>query len=133
MKARVYIAGPYQGSLMEGLDHIRSGIRAATELMLSGYTPYCPFIDWHFYLMLRENENLTINDFYECSLSWLYMSNAILVLPGWVKSKGVLAELKIAREERIPIFFSIEELKKAPIERIHLARRDVKNENWSPK
>lgn len=126
MRVRVYIAGPYQGSLMEGLDHIRSGIRAATELMLSGYTPYCPFTDWHFYLMLMENEALTVSDFYECSLAWLYMSNAVLVLPGWVKSKGVLAELKIAKEEGIPIFFSIEELKKAPIEKIHFVTRKVK-------
>lgn len=126
MRIKIYIAGPYQGSLMEGLDHIRAGIRAATELMLSGYSPYCPFVDYHYDLMRRGDEKLSIEDYYQCSLAWLYVSNAMLVLPGWIKSKGVIAELKVAKKEGIPVFFSIDELRNASIDRMFIKKRGKK-------
>jgi hypothetical protein len=114
---KIYIAGPYcSDSVIGGLNNIRNGLRAATELMMAGYSPYCPFTDFLFCLQLRENETLSLDDYYNASIEWLYVSDAVLVLPGYEKSKGVLHEIEKALLRNIPVFYSIGDLqRKFPI------------------
>ena len=108
---RVYIAGPYSSeSVIGGLNNIRNGLRAAAELMLLGYSPYCPFADHLFCLQLRDGEKLEVKDYYNASLEWLYVSNAVLVLPGYEKSTGVKKEIEIALLNNIPVFYSLVDL-----------------------
>ena len=110
---RVYIAGPYSSdSVIGGLNNIRTGLRMATELMMAGYSPYCPFADHLFCLQLREGEVLTIDDYYNASLEWMYVSDAVLVLPGYEKSKGVMQEIEKAILLDIPVFYSVGDLQK---------------------
>lgn len=69
---RVYVAGAYSAdSTMGTLHNIRKGIRASTEIFLMGYAPFCPWLDFQFVLMLREGEQLYINQFYQYSFAWL--------------------------------------------------------------
>jgi hypothetical protein len=110
---RVYIAGPYSSeTVIGGLNNIKNGLRAATELMLAGYSPYCPFADHLFCLQLREGEVLALDDYYNASLEWLYVSDMVLVLPGYEKSKGVLQEIEKALLLDLPVFYSLEDLKR---------------------
>ena len=104
---RVYIAGPYSDKLIYGLDNIRNGLRAATILMMKGYAVYCPWTDHMFQFMLRDNENLTIDQYYKASLAWLPVCNTMLVLPGWENSKGVKKEIELADAIGLPIFYDI--------------------------
>lgn len=115
---RVYVAGLYsrnkQGEManvIEVLDNMRVGMRVATEVFLAGYAPFCPWVDYHFMLMLREGEKLEIEDYYAYSLAWLEKSDALLVLPGWESSPGTVRERDRSVELGIPVFYSLEALK----------------------
>jgi len=108
---RVYVAGPYSdNNVISILDNIRRGMRTSTEVMLAGYSPFCPWLDFHYQLMLRPGERLTVDDFYRYSLDWHEVSDGMLVLPNHEKSKGTLREIGLAKELNIPVFHSLEEL-----------------------
>jgi hypothetical protein len=110
---RVYVAGAYSAdNVITVLDNIREGMRLATEVFLAGFSPFCPWLDFHFQLMLRENERLTVEDYYIYSLAWLDVSDAMLVgtWRGWDKSKGLRAEIERAYHIGIPVFYKIESL-----------------------
>lgn len=109
---RIYIAGAYNGrNVIEILDNIRKGMRAGTELLLAGHSPFVPWFDFHFQLMLREGEELCIEDYYRYSLAWLEVSDYLLVLPDSENSKGTQAEIEYARKKGIQIFRGMKELK----------------------
>lgn len=108
---RVYIAGAYSANnVITILDNIREGMRVGTELFLKGYSPFVPWFDFHFQLMLRENEELTVDDYYRYSIDWLEVSDAVLVLPNSENSKGTKAEIKRAEEIGIPVYNEISDL-----------------------
>jgi len=44
-------------------------------------------------------------------MAWLVVSDAVLVLPGWLNSKGTIAEVDKASRLSIPIFHSLDDLK----------------------
>ena len=66
---RIYIAGAYSAdNVITVLDNMREGMRLATRVFLLGYAPFVPWFDFHFQLMLRENEILTVEDYYRYSI-----------------------------------------------------------------
>lgn len=106
---RIYIAGRYSaGNTIELLDNIREGIEMGAKLIKMGHSPFCPWLDHQFQFF----ENLEIDDYYNYSMSWLEVSDAILVLPGYKDSKGTLKEIERANELGIPIYYNIESFKK---------------------
>lgn len=108
---KVYVAGAYSSDNVLGvLDNIRKGIRASTEIFLAGYAPFCPHLDHLFNLQLRENETLTVQNFYDYSIEWLKVSDIMVVLPGWENSDGTKKEIEIAESLNIPVY-SYEEFK----------------------
>jgi hypothetical protein len=101
---RVYVAGAYSGkNVIEILDNMRRGMRAGTELMLLNVSPFVPWLDYHFQLMLREGEELTVEHYYKYSMAWLEVSDVVVVLPNSENSKGTQAEIARARELGIPV------------------------------
>jgi len=108
---RVYVAGAYSASnVVSVLDNMRKGMRAGTQVFLAGYAPFVPWFDFHFQLMLHEEEKLSVEDYYKYSVSWLDVSNAMLVIPGYEDSKGTQKEIARAKELKIPVFYNIKEL-----------------------
>ena len=111
-RTRIYVAGAYSADNVIGvLDNMRRGMRASTEVLLAGYAPFCPWIDYHFSLMLQGKEELSVQDYYDYSMAWLYCSDAVLVLPNSENSKGTQKEIAVARELGIPIYGDIEMMK----------------------
>lgn len=109
----IYVAGAYSAdNVISILDNMRIGMRAATDILLAGHAPFCPWADFHFHLMLRSGETLTVDHYYEYSLAWLRKSDAVFVVdnPANLYSKGLLAELEEAMKLKIPIFYSLESL-----------------------
>ena len=107
---RIYVAGPYSANNeIDIFCNIRYGIETSTKVLLAGFAPFCPWLDYHFILADNE-ERLTIKDLYEYSLAWLEVSDAMLVLWGWEKSKGTLTEMERAKELGIPIYYELSAL-----------------------
>jgi len=104
---RIYVAGPYSASnAMDVLRNIRYGIEVSTKVLLAGFAPFCPWLDYHF--VLEDNyEKLLVSDLREYSLAWLEVSDAMLVLWGWEKSEGTLKEIERAKELDIPIYYEL--------------------------
>lgn len=108
---RVYVAGAYSGpDVITILNNMRKGMRLATEVMLAGYAPFAPWFDFHFQLMIRENESITLQQYYAYSLAWLEVSDCLLLVPGWENSKGTIKEIARAKELGLPVYESMKEL-----------------------
>jgi hypothetical protein len=109
---RIYVAGAYSAdNVITVLDNMRKGMRAGLEVLLAGYSPFVPWFDYHFQLMLRDGEELNVEDYYNYSMAWLEASDIVLVLSNSEHSKGTQLEIKRAEELMIPVVYSIEELK----------------------
>lgn len=112
---RVYVAGAYSANnVITVLDNMREGMRASVEVMLLGFAPFSPWLDYQFQLMLREGERFTVQDFYDYSIAWLEVSDAMYVHPNsdWMKSGGTQKEIAYANHHLIPIFYNLNELSK---------------------
>lgn len=108
---RMYIAGAYSANnVIDVLNNMRKGMRKATEKLLEGYSPFVPWFDYHFQLMLREGETLSVKHYYDYSMAWLEVSDLVYVLNGYENSKGTLAEIKRAKELGIPIQYEGQEM-----------------------
>ena len=70
--------------------------------------PFCPWLDYQYVLMDKDSK-LTLQDFYDYSLAWLEVSDAMLVIGDWQSSKGTLKEIEFA-QNKIPIFYDIKDL-----------------------
>ena len=116
----VYVAGLYsfnekgeRAHIGEVLNNMRRGMRIATELFVKGYNPDCPFLDYHYQLMMTEEEaRLSIKQrYYSYSIAFRKRSDILLVISGAdVKHCGVVKEIEKAKSCYIPIVYSTKEL-----------------------
>jgi len=107
---RVYVAGAYSAdNVIDVLKNIGRGEHWAAVIFMHGFAPFCP---WHDKQFVTDNYNhdFTVDQFYEYSIAWLKVSEALFLVPGWGKSKGTLKEIEISKEMGIPIFDSFESL-----------------------
>ena len=117
-RRRVYVAGAYSAdNVIDVFRNMRRGMRLATEAMQSGVgiIPFAPWFDYHFFLQEDDKSNpITLEDIYQYSLSFLEnWAEAVLVQQdGWIYSKGTVNEVNKAKELGIPVFFTLEALKK---------------------
>ena len=113
-RKRIYVAGAYSAdNITDVLGNMRKGMRLSVDVLLAGYAPFCPWLDYHFSLMLREGEKLSIQDYYDYSMAWLEVSDAILLVPGYNGSKGTQMEIFRAYDLGIPIYASLDTLRAA--------------------
>jgi len=115
LRKRVYVAGAYTApNVTDVLENMRIGMRASTELLLMGLAPFCPWLDYHYQLQLRDEETLRVEDYYDYTKAWLAVADAMFVVanPANALSQGLAAEIKLAEWLNIPIFTDMEELRK---------------------
>jgi len=99
---RVYVAGKYNAdNVIDVLRNIKRGTQACVDLLIRGYVPFCPWLDYNF----QWYGNLTIEDYYRYSMGWLEVSDCLYVLKGSEFSKGTQAEIERAKELNIPILY----------------------------
>jgi hypothetical protein len=107
---RVYVAGPisHGDTYKSGrrFDNCVAGIKVAEKLWKLGYTPYCPHNSyWYGLICPHSYEEWLHHDF-----QWILQCDALLRMPG--KSFGADQEVEFAKKNNIPVFHSIEKLKK---------------------
>jgi len=96
---------------IEYLLNVRDLIRYSLELLFEGFIPFCPAIDFTYFLLLREGERITEQMIKRISKGWLKKCDAILMTPLWKHSTGSVGEKKLAEEISMPVFYSVDEIK----------------------
>ncbi len=104
----IYIAGPYSSdNIIQGLENIRVGRRMATVVLLKGLWPICPWLDSELFMQLREGEKISLEEIQSYSTALLKKCDAVLCIGEWHKSKGTMAEINVAINSDIPIFYEL--------------------------
>lgn len=109
---KVYVAGKYSAdNVLDVLKNIGRGEKMCAKLFSMGFAPFCP---WHdkSYVIDNCEDDFTVKQFYDYSMAWLDVSDCIYLLSGWRSSKGTLAEIERATEINIPVFQTLEALKR---------------------
>lgn len=112
---RVYVAGLYSRNkkgeiahVVDVLENMRTGIKACKDLLLAGHEPFCPWLDYLFFLMLDDGEKITERQIKRYSLAWIQACDGgMIVLPGWEKSPGTKGEMDEARKRNITIYHGV--------------------------
>lgn len=99
---KVYIAGPYTKD--DTVFNIHTAVTVANHLSSLGFTPFVPHLTgfWHF-LYPHSYEFWMKYD-----AEWLLACDTVLRIPG--ESTGADREVEMAKENDIPVFYSVEEL-----------------------
>lgn len=108
---RVYIACPYgdHNPLAVREVHVAAGDAAARELALRGHTPVCTVRLTHRW---NEDERLKPAHWWRIDLDLLTSwADAVCRLPG--ESEGADAEVAIAQERGMPVYFGVEAVPEA--------------------
>jgi hypothetical protein len=108
---RIYIAGAYSAdNVIDVLKNIGRGEIVSAEVFRSGYAPFCPWHDKDF-IIKHPDFDYKVDMFYKYSISWLEVSDAMLLVPFWSNSVGTIKEIEFCTENKIPVFESLEYLK----------------------
>ena len=122
---KVYVAGAYSAdNVLDVLNNIRRGIKLATEVFKEGLAPFCPWLDYHYVFNFEEEYRPSVDMFYNMSIEWLKVSDAVLVVdhPNSAKSFGTKKELECAKKLHIPIFYHLKDLKDWATEQKELSK-----------
>ena len=104
MRPIAYVAGPFRhNNPQQVAAHVLTAQAAALMLAAAGCAAYVPHANIGYGLgLIDESDAEGVN------MTFLALSDAVFVLPGWRLSVGAKAEVKYARERGIPIFASKE-------------------------
>lgn len=103
----VYIASPYTNG--DVAVNVRAQIDMVDELMnIQGILPFAPLYS-HFQHMIHPRP---YKDWIDLDLKWLHKCDCVLRLPSEYESSGADGEVEYAKKLGLPVFYSIEELKK---------------------
>lgn len=102
MRKRIYISGPIsKGNHSHNLYQF---LEAHERLILTGYAPLNPGLT----ALCPFQANVSHHQWLDADLPWVEVADAVLRLPGY--SVGADLECARAKELKIPIYYSIEEL-----------------------
>lgn len=112
---KIYVAGPLtptgkENHAIEFLNNVRAGIRISTQLVKCGFAPYCPMLDFQYFLCLPDLQTISAYEIKQMSIAWLLACDAVYLLADSEGSEGCKAECIIARANKIPIFSTLHEL-----------------------
>lgn len=102
----IYIAGPFRGANdWERHQNINRAEETAFEVWQAGMVALCPHNNTrHFDGSLEDRIWL------EGDLELLRRCDAMMLSPGWERSKGVAAELEFAHSMGLPVFITLRDL-----------------------
>ena len=107
---RVYVAGKYSAdNVLDVLKNIGRGEKACAKVFAHGMAPFCPWHDAGFCKELTDEE-IPKEMYYQNSIAWLEVSDAVYVISGRGDGGGVDREIEIAKKIGIPVFYDFKDL-----------------------
>ena len=110
----VYCAGPLTPkgthSTNQAIDYlysVREMVTVAVKLLRAGYTPFCPAVDFLYFMVGGPEERIKEMEIKRYSKDWLDKCDCIVLCKGWKTSEGTLKEVERADELGIPVFSSL--------------------------
>ncbi len=103
---RIYVAGP----ISKGNQFLNcvKGIQVADQLLQMGYVPFCPHLSYFWHHI--SGRPPTYGEWLKYDFQWVKLCHAVLRIPG--ESLGADREVAFAKEHKIPVFYSVKELKR---------------------
>jgi hypothetical protein len=102
--AKVYVVGPY--SKGNSVKNVENAIMIANQLADLGFAPYTPHFTHYWHIKCPRSYEF----WSKLHNEFLQYCDAILRIPG--ESNGADEEIELANKLHIPVFYSVEELKK---------------------
>ena len=109
MRYKVYIAGKITDEGNEMLKNMHAFYTMYNELLRLGFSPFNPANDYIYGIMYGDYDYA---DYFEPNLEWLKVADAVMVLPNWETSRGTKAEIAMAKQLGIPVFYLVNDLVK---------------------
>ena len=107
---RVYIAGKLNGDACQYVRNCHDMIVLGNECRRHGFAVFIPCLDL---LSGLVDGSMTYADYFDNNLPWLEVSDAMLLVPNWLESKGANAEVQHAKDLGIPVCNSVYEVMQA--------------------
>lgn len=108
----VYVAGKYSDrDVISILENMRTGLKTARAVLEAGFAPFAPWLDYLFTLTREDHQTISLQDYYNYSMTWLDRSNCVLISHGHTESTGTQNEIKRAGHLSIPVYYDLETLK----------------------
>lgn len=103
----IYIIGQFRASTTWGIEcNVRVAETYALRIWKMGHVAVCPHLNSRFF-----HGELPDSTFLEGDLLILSKCDAVLAITGWIRSKGAQNEVKYAKDQNIPVFYSLQGLK----------------------
>lgn len=106
-KIRVYICGKLRSHSLGYIKNLSRMIKEAEMVRKSGFAVFIPGLD---ILQAIYSGDCNFKELFGNSIEWLKVSDAVYVISNWRTSKGVKAEIKLAKKLGIPVFYNLKDL-----------------------
>ena len=100
----IYVAGKLNDLAIDYLLNVRRLMDGAEDVRKLGMGYYCPAID---FIMGITFGYKSYHDYFDNGQVALLHCDAVYVTNGWEKSEGTKAEIKLAEEHNIRVFYDI--------------------------
>jgi len=106
---KVYIAGAINADACGHIKNMHKMLATSERVRKAGYAVYVPCASFLQGLMFGD---WNYKDYFDGSIPFLLSCDALFLVPGWTHSTGTQKEIGIARKHGIPVYVSLEVLKK---------------------
>jgi hypothetical protein len=103
----IYVAGPYRANTERGvIENIRNAEAIAIKVWQAGFIALTPHLNTRLFGGICSDE-VWLNG----ALEIMKRCDGMILVPGWEKSSGTIAEIEEAKNWNIPVFENVIDIK----------------------
>ena len=122
MKRCVYVAGKLNAMAVDYIKNLHKMFKMADAIRREGFAVYVPGLD---ILLGILTGNFEYDDYFLNSQPWLAKADYMYVLPNSESSSGTQREIALAKEKRIPVFYTVTDMKEYDRAREDIAKEKI--------